>query len=79
MDEDDLEVSTNNEELLQVHFDLVHDDTYKLQSWTKILGTQGKITHSLASIQGKAYIWLRCFQNMIIRPPFPPYNVAVGT
>ena len=32
MDEDDLEVSTNNEELLQVHFDLVDDDTYELGS-----------------------------------------------
>ena len=32
MDEDDLEVLTNNKELLQVHFDLVDDDTCELDS-----------------------------------------------
>ena len=32
MDEDDLEVSPNNEELLQVHLDLIDDDRYELDS-----------------------------------------------
>ena len=32
MDEDDLEVSPNNEELPQVHLDLVDDDRYELDS-----------------------------------------------